>query len=308
MKFDGGVLAATLTSFTADMSVDWDDMKKQAERLVPREGFRGFVVNAYAGEGPALSHAERAKAVALHRECAKPDQPVIAAVLDISTAGAVKQAKEAKEAGADAILVCPPIASSWNAAASPELAERYHKEIADAVDLPMVLFQLAVGDPTCYPHELLLKLADDIPAVFAVKMAQANDAVRYDLDYVALKSMSKEILCLPAVGSVMFHNLLSGADGLLTGLVCLMPDEVIGLWQAVQKGDIRKARDIHFRIAPINHMIYGNPYVDLHTRYKELAYMVGAVSSPEVRGPMARVSEAERVKLRTSLVNAGFVG
>ena len=308
MKFDGGVLAATLTSFSSDMSVDWEDMKAQALRLVPRDGFRGFVVNAYAGEGPTLSHAERAKAVEIHRECAAPDQPVVAAILDISTAGAVKQAREAKEAGADALLVCPPIASSWNAIASPHIAEIYHKEIAEAVDLPMVLFQLAVGDPTSYGHDLLLKLVEEIPAVFAVKMAQANDAVRYDLDYVALKSKPREILCLPAVGSVMFHNLVTGADGLLTGLVCLMPDEVIGMWAAVQAGDIVTARDIHFRIAPINHLIYGQPYVDLHTRYKELAHMLGAVSSPVVRGPQARVPAEERERLRDALRSAGLLG
>ena len=283
MKFDGGVLAATLTSFKADMSVDWVDMKTQARRLAALNGLRGFVVNAYAGEGPTLSHAERAQAVAVHRECARPDQPVIAAVLDISTAGAIQQAREARDAGADALLVCPPIASSWSAAGSPQIAEIYHKEIADAVDLPMVLFQLAVGDPTCYGHDLLLKLTEDIPTVFAVKMAQANDAVRYDLDYIALKSLDKPIQCWPAVGSVMFHNLLIGADGLLTGLVCLLPDQVIGLWQAVQTGGLAAARDIHLRIAPINHLIYGHPYVDLHTRYKELAFMLGAVSSP--RGP-----------------------
>ena len=306
MQYHDGILAATLTSFDNNLKLDCKDLQAQVERIAEKNSLRGFVVNAFAGEGPTLSHIEKAQSIAIHREYAKAEQTVVAAILEMSTTSAIKQAREAKEAGADALLICPPIASSWRATDSPHIAEIYHKEIASAVDLPLMLFQLAVGDPASYGHELLIKLVEEIPSVIAVKMAQANDTVRYDQDYMAIKQLPRSVYCFPAVGSSLFHNLISGADGVLTGLVCLMPDEVIGMWEAIKAGDIRAARDIHFRIAPINHAIYGHPYVDLHTRYKELAFMLGAIASPLVRGPQYRISSRERAKLRQLLLEAGF--
>ncbi len=307
MQYHDGILAATLTSFDQNLSIDWQDMRTQIERLAAKNSLRGFVVNAFAGEGPTLSRTEMTQSIAIHREYARPEQAVVAAILDLSTASAINQAKEAKEAGADALLICPPIASSWNAKDSPHIAEIYHKEIASAIDLPIILFQYVVGDPNSYGHELLIKLVEEIPSVIGVKMAQANDTVRYDRDYMALKKLSKSVYCFPAVGSSMFHNLVSGADGVLTGLACLMPDEVIGMWEAVKAGDYRTARSIHFRMAPINHMIYGQPFVDLHTRYKELAFMLGTIASPVVRSPQSRVSNEERARLRQVLVEAGLI-
>lgn len=179
MKFDGGVLTANLTSFRPDFSIDVDNMAALASEMAARPGIRGFVVNAFAGEGPTLTNAERIRVIEVHRESARVDQPVVASVLDTSTAGAIRQALEAKDAGADGIMICPPIVSSWNAVASPQIAITYHKAIAAAVDL--------------------------------------------------------------------------------------------------------------------------------HTRYKEAAYMLGVVSSPEVRGPQTRLSEVEREKIRSLLIDAGYL-
>ena len=164
----------------------------------------------------------------------------------------------------------------------------------------MILFQL-YDDPGSYSHELLLEMAGSIDAVFAVKMAQANDAVRYDRDYLALKRLPKQVLALPAVGSSLFHALNTGADGILTGLATVAPYETAGMWSAAKNGDFPALRDLHLRLAPMTHMIYGHPYVDLHTRYKELAEMAGAIPSARVRAPQISVSPEEREELRKTL-------
>ncbi len=65
----------------------------------------------------------------------------------------------------------------------------------------------------------------------------------------------------------------------------------------VREGDLLGARALHERLAPLNHAIYGFPYADLHTRYKEVAYMVGAISSPDVRSPQLRMGAAELDRL-----------
>lgn len=306
MQYNNGVLAANLVSFDDADGLDQKDLIRQINHLNSFSGITGYVANAFAGEGPTLTNPEREAVISLHKEYGRSDHVVVAAILDISTTGAVAQAKAAVAAGADALLICPPIASSWTATASPEIAVDYHRAIADAVDIPLILFQLAVGDPTSYPHDLLLRLIEEIPAVVGVKMAQANDTVRYDQDYLALKSLDRDLICLPAVGTAMYANLMTGADGLLTGLAGLFPKDVVDLYEASQLGDTDTARAIHFRLAQINFAIYKQPYVDLHTRYKEFAYALGAVASPTVRGPQVRLGSDERAFLRKCLTDANF--
>src|ERR1700749_538198 len=120
MQLKGGVLIANLTPFKDDLSVDWDDMAKRTRELASIPGIRGFVVNAFAAEAPAMSPEERQRAVAVHRECSRPDQAVVAAILDWAPPATIRRGEEAKEAGADAVMVCPPYLSAYNANHSPE--------------------------------------------------------------------------------------------------------------------------------------------------------------------------------------------
>ncbi len=297
MKLDGGVLIANITPFKDNLEVDWDEMAKRTRDLASVPGIRGFVVNAFAAESPALTPEERQRAVAVHRENSLPGQAVVAAILDWAPASTIRRGEEVREAGADSVMVCSPYLSAYNANHSPEYAFHFHKEVAEALDMPIVLFQLASGDQLSYPHEALVRMAAEIDQVVAVKMAQAADCVRYDRDYYALKSLAKDITCLPSVGSTFFHNLSTGGDGILSGLAALAPYECVEMLRLVTEGDLLGARALHERLAPLNHAIYGFPYADLHTRYKEVAYMVGAISSPDVRSPQLRMGAAELDRL-----------
>ncbi len=304
MRLDGGVLIANLTPFKEDLSVDWADMAKRTRDLASVPGVRGFVVNAFAAEAPALSPEERQRAVAVHRECARPDQAIVAAILDWAPPATIRRGGEAREAGADTVMVCAPYLSAYNANHSPEYAFHYHKEIAEGLDMPLMLFQLASGDQLSYPHEALIRMAAEIDQVVAVKMAQAADCVRYDRDYYALKSLSKNVVCLPSVGSSFFHNLSTGGDGILSGLASFAPYECVEMLELARKGDLRGASALHKRLAPLNHAIYGFPFADLHTRYKEVAFMAGAISSPVVRSPQLRMQGPELDRLKKALAFA----
>ncbi len=306
MKLDGGVLIANITPFLEDLGVDWADMAKRARDLASVPGIRGFVVNAFAAEAPALTSEERQRAVAVHREQAGADQVIVAAILGGGAPETIRRGLEAKEAGASAVMVCSPYLSAYNAKDSPEYAFHYHREIAEGLDMPMLLFQLASGDQLSYSHEALVRMAAEIDQVVGVKMAQAADCVRYDRDYYALKSLPKQIACLPSVGSSLLHNLSTGADGILTGLAAFAPYECVELLRLVGAGDLHAARALHARLAPLNHAIYGFPFADLHTRYKEVAYMVGAIASPIVRSPQLRMKPSELDRLWEAAQRAGL--
>jgi 4-hydroxy-tetrahydrodipicolinate synthase len=298
MDIGGGLIVATLTPFKEDLSIHWDELARCVRALDAVPGVTGFAVNAFAAEVPALSEAERQRVVAVHRESASPDKVVISALLGWSPPDVVRTGLQAREAGADAVMICAPYLSAYNAAHSPRYAVKFHVDVARALKMPMVLFQLASGDQLSYPHEALVEMARDIDEVIGVKMAQAHDCVRYDRDYYALKALDKQVACLPSVASSLFQNLCTGADGVLTGLGSFAPYECVEMYQLVKNGDFAAAQALHRLLAPLNHAIYGFPYADLHTRYKEVAYILGAISSPEVRSPQMRMSPDEVARLR----------
>lgn len=293
MKLDGGVLIANITPFKENLEVDWAEMARRTRDLASIPGIRGFVVNAFAAEAPALTPEELQRAVAVHKQHIQPDQVVVATILGWAPPPTIRRGEEAREAGADAVMVCSPYLSAYNANHSPEYAVQFHKDVAEKLDLPMLLFQLASGDQLSYPHEALVQMACEIDQVVGVKMAQAADCVRYDRDYYALKALNKKIACFPSVGSTFFHNLSTGADGILSGMAAFAPYECVEMLRLVNNGDLHGAQALHRRLAPLTHAIYGFPYADLHTRYKEVAYMVGALSSPAVRAPQLRMKAAE---------------
>lgn len=304
MKLDGGVIVANLTPFKDNLEVDWDEMARRTRDLSSVPGIRGFVVNAFAAEAPAMTPEERQQAVAVHKANVLPGQAVTAMIHDWAPPATIRRGLEVKEAGADAVMIASPYLSAYNANHSPEYAFHYHKDVAEGLDMPIILFQLASGDQLSYPHECLIRMAAEIDQVVAVKMAQAADCVRYDRDYLALKSLDKNIVCLPSVGSTFLHNLMTGADGILSGLAALAPYECVEMLRLVRDGDLFGAQALHRRLAPLCHAIYGFPFADLHTRYKEVAYMVGAIGSAEVRAPQLRMKPAELDRLWKAVQHA----
>lgn len=223
MKFDNGVLIANLMPFNEDLLVNWDALADHTQKLQAIiDGIRGFVVNVYAGEGPALTQDERLREVSLHREITQSDQ-----------------AQAYQRAGADALLICPPSSPAGMRSTAPMWPSPTIKPLSPRWIFPFSCSncRLSIVDNVVYSHELLIQLAREIDSVAGVKMAQANDALRYDRDYLALQSLGRPMIALPSVASSLFHNLTTGAEGILTGLATFAPHEMVALWRAVHAGD-----------------------------------------------------------------------
>ena len=100
----------------------------------------GLAVNVDTGEGPHLFPEERVRVLKIVSEVVKGRVPIIAGLPARFTAEAIKLAREAKEAGADALLVFP--IPAFIGGDSSEVVYRYHKAIAEGADMPLVAFQL----------------------------------------------------------------------------------------------------------------------------------------------------------------------
>src|SRR5690606_25933849 len=134
------IIPAIVTPMTAEGEVDAAALRRYVEWLVP-QGPVALAVNVDTGEGPNLTPDERRLTLETVAEAVQGRCRVVAGVAGASTALGVANARAAQAAGADALLVFP-IAAYLGQPLRPEVPYRYHAAIAEAVDLPLILFQL----------------------------------------------------------------------------------------------------------------------------------------------------------------------
>jgi len=300
-----GIIPALVTPMTLEAELDLAALRRYVEWLVA-QGPVALAVNVDTGEGPHLTADEKQQTLATVAEAVKGRCLVVAGVAGPSTAQAVVNARAAQAAGADALLVFP-IPAFLGEPLNPEVPYRYHAAIAEAVDLPLILFQLqpALGG-VLYTTEVLHRLIE-IQSVAAIKEA-AFDAVRFLQVKAALESASRKITLLTGNDNFICESFILGAEGALLGFSTLGTREQVAMLDAVRRGDFATARELGNRLQPLANVIFAPPVTDYRARTKEALKMLGVIENTTVRPPLLPVGEAERVTIRRALERAGLLG
>jgi len=303
------MLVANVTPFTDKLEIDEDALRSLIRYLMTVDGLGGIVCNAHAGEGATLTLEERIRVIRIIRDETKGKVPLVSGISSASTKEAVRIGLDAKENGCGAIMVCPPSIYAWFAARNPEFAIEYHKAIDRTCHMPMVIFQYSATLPDGYTHETLITLCREIENVVAVKHTQlASGLYRYIDDTRAIKSLGRPISTLVANGNLLYHaGLIGGLDGSLTGFGNIAPHEIAGMLSFMKKGEVEEARKIHERIYPATRLVYGEPFVYLHTKYKEAAAMAGIIPRLHVRPPQLPLDSKSRDRLKEAMEKAGLL-
>ena len=163
-----GSLVALITPMHADGSLDENAYAAFVDWQI-REGTHGIVPVGTTGESPTLTHAEHKRVVEIAVEVAKGRVPVIAGAGSNSTAEAIDLTRHAKQAGADAALVVTPY---YNKPTQEGLYLHY-KAIAEAVDLPIIIYNIPPRSVVDMKVETMARLAK-LPNIVGVKDATAD--------------------------------------------------------------------------------------------------------------------------------------
>ncbi|MEU5181261.1 4-hydroxy-tetrahydrodipicolinate synthase [Streptomyces longwoodensis] len=195
----GRALCAMVTPFTEAGALDLDGAQRLADHLVAR-GCDGLVLSGTTGESPTTSDAEKEELVRAVRAAVGDRVTLVAGVGTADTRHTVDLARAAAKAGADGVLVVTPYYSR-----PPQDALEFHfREVADASDVPVMLYDIPGRTGTAIATDTMLRLAEH-PGIVAVKdcsydlLGTQKVLSRTDLAYYA--GCDEQILALCAVGA-----------------------------------------------------------------------------------------------------------
>src|SRR5262245_16039299 len=300
-----GTIPANLLPFTPDYAFDEANYRRHLSWLAHVPGVTAVTVNGHAAEVSSLSREERRHALAIALDEAGPRLQLSTGSYTDSTLEAVALARDAKAEGASGLLVVPPSLFMWGAQLRPEMPFRHFAAIAEAVDLPLVVFQYPPASGLGYTPEILIKLTE-IPQVVAVK-EWSNDIVAFERNLRAIRSTGRPVAVLSSFTMSLMASFVLGADGAISGMGSVAADLQAELFAYVQQGDLLAAHQINDRLAPLVRVFYAPPFLDMHNRMKEALVLLGRISQAVVRPPLQAVSEAERKQIHTALVQAGLL-
>ena len=300
-----GLVPAVVTPMHADGAVDEGGLRRYIQWLLSFEGLTALAVNMDTGEGPQLTREERRRVLEIYSEEVSGRLPVLAGVGAPNTQLAIALAKDAEAAGAAGLVIFPhPI--FIGEPLPPDVPYEYHRAIADAVPLPMVLFQLqaALGG-VIFSREALLKLIS-IPNVVAIKEA-SFDAVRFVETARVLDEAPRRIQLLTGNDNFILESFVLGADGALIGFGTLAIAEQIEMIEKHRSGDTTGARQIYEgTVQPLVSAVFASPVRDYRARTKEALVELGVLDAAHMRPPLLNLSQEERTAVRVAVANANL--
>jgi 4-hydroxy-tetrahydrodipicolinate synthase len=291
--------------FLEDERIDQAGLRAYLAELADVDGVTGLVVNGHTGEIGSLLDEERAAATAAAREAVGGKVKVVSGVMAEGSAGAVAQARAARQAGADGILLMPP--HHWlRFGRSSETAVGFFRDVAEAVDVAIIVHQYPARTKAGYSLAEMLELVE-IPAVVSIKMG-TRDMARWGHDYRRLKQAAPRVSILSCEDENLLATLLAGADGALVGFAGFVPELIVELVSAALSGGLAAARAAEEKVHPLARIVYhfGEPSGDAHQRMKAARWLLGRFPSPRVRRPLRPLPADEIDRIRRELNEAGL--
>jgi 4-hydroxy-tetrahydrodipicolinate synthase len=210
---------------------------------------------------------------------------------------AAEIAAMAARGGASALLVFPPNSMIMGGQLRPEMALAHFRRIADATDLPIIVFQYPMTSGQGYPLETLLRIVDAVPSVRAIK-DWSNDPMLHERHIRTLKDLPRPVGVLSTHSSWLMSSLVLGCQGLLSGAGSVIADLQAALWRAVEAKDLTQAQALNDRIYPLVQAFYAPPSL------KEALVLLGRLKRAVVRPPLMKLPESDIARLRAALADA----
>lgn len=299
-----GVIPAVLLPFDTELAIDEAGFRKHLRDVAAIDGLSAVTINAHSTEVASCTFEEQQRVLAVAADEIGDRLPLVNGVWADGSIEAARIARMAQAGGASALLVFPP--APFTLGQSPAMALAHFQRIADATDLPLIVFQYPLATGQGYPRDTLLRLCEQVPTIRAIKDWCGNVA-QHEWHVRTLQALPRPVAVLSTHSAWLFSSLVLGCNGLLSGSGSVIADLQSALFKAVQANDLAAARRINDRIHPLATVFYAEPWADMHNRMKEALVLLGRLPRAVVRPPLVKLGAAEIDRIRAALIEADLL-
>ena len=288
-----GVFTALVTPFAEDGSVDEQALRDLVDFQIEK-GISGLVPVGTTGESPTLDHQEHDRVIEIVIEQCKGRVPVIAGTGSNSTAEAVRLTTHAKEAGADYSLQVAPYYNK----PSQEGFYRHFMTIADAVDLPMVVYNIPGRSGKNIENDTMLKLAGH-PNIVAVK--EASGSIPQVMDLCLRKPADFTILS--GDDNLGLPMIACGGRGIVSVASNIIPEEMEELVRSANAGNFERARELHYQLMPF----FKAMFMETNPVPVKYGCFLKGMMKDVYRLPLCEMSEENKETLKNIMKETGIL-
>ncbi len=300
-----GVIPACLLPFDSGLEIDEPAFRSHLQDLAAIEGISAITVNAHSMEVHALTADEQARCMDIALDEIGDRLPLVHGIYADGSLTGARLARQARDGGASCLLVFPPNSMAMGGQLRPDMAVRHFETIAEATDLPLILFQYPLASGLGYPVDTLLEVCRRVPQIRAIK-DWCNDPLQHERHIRELRGLNTPVRVLSTHSAWLLSSLVQGCDGLLSGAGSVIANLQVALFRAFRDGDLEEARRINDRIHPTVRAFYDPPFLDMHNRMKEALHHLGRLPPAHVRPPLVKLPAAEIARIGALMGEAGL--
>ena len=293
MSIFRGAFVAIVTPFI-DGQVDESGLIDLIEFHIAN-GTNGIVPCGTTGESATLSHEEHHRVVELTVKTVNGRVPVVAGSGSNSTSEAINLSRNAKEAGVDGVLMVSPY---YNKPSQEGLYQHY-KAVAEAVDVPIILYNV----PS--------RTSSNILPQTVARLAQINNIVGIKEATADLNQISEVIRLCPPDFSVLsgddftsMPTVLIGGTGVISVTSNVAPRDMAEMMEAALAGDVAKAKQMHYKLFPLMQAMF---YDTNPVPAKKSLELMGKIKSGTPRLPLCSIDDDSLARLKGALSAYGLI-
>lgn len=281
------MLVALVTPFTADGEVDWPGVEKHIDDVIGN-GADGIVVTGTTGETSTLTDAEKIRLVQVGKSVSDGRASIITGGGSNETAHAIELYKASEKAGADGVMIVTPY---YNKPTQAGVLTHF-RMIADATDLPVILYDIPGRTGIAIAYETILRAAKH-PNILAVKDAKG------DLSEVSRVMNQTDLMYFAGDDANALPTLAIGGTGLIGVTANIAPAAYRAIVDAVNRNDLRTATDHHQLLEPLVRAVMTHVPGTVAAKY--VLHGLGRIDSPRVRLPLVGPEEHEAAIIEDEL-------
>jgi len=293
MSIFRGAFVAIVTPFI-DGQIDEQGLVDLIEFHIAN-GTHGIVPCGTTGESATMSHDEHHRVVELTVKTVNGRVPVVAGSGSNSTSEAIDLTRHAKQAGADGVLMVSPYYNK----PSQEGLYHHYKAVAEAVDIPIILYNVPSRTSSNVLPETVARLAQ-IDNIAGIKEAtgdlnQISEVIRLCPDDFALLS-GDDFTSMPTV--------LVGGTGVISVTSNVAPKDMAQMMDAALAGDLARAKELHYKLFPLMKAMF---YDTNPVPAKKSLELMGKIKSGTPRLPLYPMNDDTLVRLKKALADYGLL-